>query len=225
MLQLRWPITEIRTEGRLPEHSLVDQNSRFYFLEERPPDASYLNDQLCCAQACQSGCVTGDGDHPAELSLSLLSGGLLLWSTFLGFVLLSSRVMVLIASMFWSASADTTNTTERSNMTDRFQPDQSHLSPSVAAEFSAFARRQMGASSRGPGVDGTPGKIEGYSWLGGERAPVVLSGDEWAPVNAAMARGSTQFWNGVLHGASRAGRTDAYGRQSATGSQLYVRKG
>ena len=110
-------------------------------------------------------------------------------------------------------------------MTDRFQPDQSHLSPSVAAEFSAFARRQMGASSRGPGVDGTPGKIEGYSWLGGERAPVVLSGDEWAPVNAAMARGSTQFWNGVLHGASRAGRTDAYGRQSATGSQLYVRKG
>ena len=60
----------------------------------------------------------------------------------------------------------------------------------------------------GPGVDGPPTEAEGDARLSKERLPIVLSGEEQARVKNAMARGSAQFLDGVLHGASRAGGAD-----------------
>ena len=45
-------------------------------------------------------------------------------------------------------------------MTDRFGSDKSPLSPSVPAAAAAFAQQQ-GALSSGPGVDGSPGGVDG----------------------------------------------------------------
>ena len=62
--------------------------------------------------------------------------------------------------------------------------------------------------------------------MGEERAPIVLSGEEQARVNAAMARGSVHFLDGVLHGASGADGADVqYGPLSATDSRQDAREG
>lgn len=93
-------------------------------------------------------------------------------------------------------------------MTDTFGCGQSHPSPSVSTDSVALTRRQKCASSSGAVVDRSPGEVEGDSRFGAERAPVVLSGEERAPVNAAMTKGSTPFLDGVVHGASRTGGVD-----------------
>ena len=75
----------------------------------------------------------------------------------------------------------------------------------MSAAAAALALRQQGASSSGPRVDGPPGQVEGDTDLREERAPIVLSGEEQARENAAMARDSAHFFDGVLHVASGAG--------------------
>ena len=93
-------------------------------------------------------------------------------------------------------------------MANRFGSEHSPSSPSVPAAAASFAQRQQGAPSSGPGVDGLPGEVEGDARLGEERAPIVLSGEEQARVNAAMARDSAKFLDRVLHGASGTGGAD-----------------
>ena len=78
----------------------------------------------------------------------------------------------------------------------------------MSAAAAALALRQQGASSSGPRVDGPPGQVEGDTDLREERAPIVLSGEEQARENAAMARDSAHFFDGVLHVASGAGGAD-----------------
>ena len=90
-------------------------------------------------------------------------------------------------------------------MADWFGSEQSSPSPSVSAAAAALAQRQQDASSSGPGVDGPPGEVEGDARLHGERAPIILPGEEQARANAAMARDSAQSLDGVLHVASGAG--------------------
>ena len=93
-------------------------------------------------------------------------------------------------------------------MADRFGSEQSPTSPSVLVAAAAFAQRQQGASSSKPWVDRPPGEVEGNAYLVEKRTPIVLSGEEQARVNAARARDSAQFMNGVLHGTSGAGGAD-----------------
>ena len=85
--------SQILPEERLAEHSLIGQSQ--ILLEEKPLliGLIYCDDQLCCTQASQCECVAGEGYPPVDVSsFCLVRLSSILWSTFLVFIRLSSRV-------------------------------------------------------------------------------------------------------------------------------------